>query len=442
MTHLNAKDTINNLCNSLCETLHQCVKECSPPCSESKTHKSKSWWNKDCVVARRRNQLFYYIWKESGRQNGHIHDCYKDSKKGYRKACRNAVRHRARLSWDTLDKLYQARRPSQMWNIIKQARSSPQVSEGINLDDLSKHYSNKFSASMSATPTIDEAERDVCNKFNQLKDTSVFSDFVLSEHRIKNCIKRLKNRSSPGLDGISAEHLKFALDSNLPLYLSVLFTLCLRFGIVPDSFSTGILVPVLKKTNLDPTVANNYRPITVSVVLSKTFELYIIDECEGYQFSGYQFGFIPKRNSYIATSLAHNVSELCVAQGSSVFLCSLDIEAAFDGIPFSVLFNCANKILPNICWRLLYGWYKKLYVHVRWKTQLGPAIAVQRGTRQGGLSSPLLFKVKRYRCYCAIGMHMLTGAELGRVLPFPSSMSRWLDQPNYRRQCRLCFTMW
>ena len=84
------------------------------------------------------------------------------------------------------------RRPSQMWNIIEQARSSPQVSEGINLDDLSKHYSNKFSASMSATPTIDEAEIDVCNKFNQLKDTSVFSDFVLSEHRIKNCIKRLK----------------------------------------------------------------------------------------------------------------------------------------------------------------------------------------------------------------------------------------------------------
>ena len=62
----------------------------------------------------------------------------------------------------------------------------------------------------------------------------------------------------------------------------MLFTLCLQFGIVPDSFSTGILVPVLKKTNVDPTVANNYRPITLSVVLSKILELYIIDECEGY----------------------------------------------------------------------------------------------------------------------------------------------------------------
>ena len=91
------------------------------------------------------------------------------------------------------------------------ARSSPQASEGIHLDDLIKHYSNKFSASLSATPIIDEAERDICNKFNQLKDSSVFSDFVLSEHRIKNCIKRLKNRPSPGLDGISAEHLKFCI---------------------------------------------------------------------------------------------------------------------------------------------------------------------------------------------------------------------------------------
>ena len=150
---------------------------------------------------------------------------------------------------------------------------------------------------MSATPTIDEAERDVCNKFNQLKDTSVFSDFVLSEHRIKNCIKRLKNRSSPGLDGISAEHLKFALDSNLPLHLSVLFTLCLRFGIVPDSFSTGILVPVLKKTNLDPTVANNYRSITVSVVLSKFQNCILLTSVRGTSLVIYQFGFIPKRNS-------------------------------------------------------------------------------------------------------------------------------------------------
>ena len=32
----------------------------------------------------------------------------------------------------------------------------------------------------------------------------------------------------------------------------------------------------------------------------------------------------------------------------------------------------------------------------------------------------LNLKVKRYRCNCAIGMHMLTGAELGSVLPFPS----------------------
>ena len=90
----------------------------------------------------------------------------------------------------------------------------------------------------------------------------------LSVREICYYVKELKNNSTPGCEGITTEHLKYALDSKLPLHLCVLFSLCVRTGITPDKFNMGIMVPVLKKTTLDPGCAVNYRPITISVTLS------------------------------------------------------------------------------------------------------------------------------------------------------------------------------
>ena len=50
-----------------------------------------------------------------------------------------------------------------------------------------------------------------------------------------------------GIDGIKAEHNKYAANSKLPLHLSNLLSLCVTFGFVSDSFLAGSLVPILKK---------------------------------------------------------------------------------------------------------------------------------------------------------------------------------------------------
>ena len=54
------------------------------------------------------------------------------------------------------------------------------------------------------------------------------------------------------------------MDSHLVIHLSVLLSLCLIEGSVPDGFCQNVITPVLKGRNLDPTLSNNYRPITVS----------------------------------------------------------------------------------------------------------------------------------------------------------------------------------
>ena len=172
-----------------------------------------------------------------------------------------------------------------------------------------------------------------------------------------------------------------------------MLTLCLKFGIVPKSFSSGLLVPLLKKPTLDPSVPKNYRPVTISCTFSKILEFYTLDASAGHQFSDLQFGFVPGRGTNMATALANDVISYCTKRGSTVYACSLDAESAFDAVPHSMLFYKAMNVILDYfdCWLFLVNWYKSITVQIKHKCELSNPIKVCKDTRQGGLSPPFIF---------------------------------------------------
>ena len=218
------------------------------------------------------------------------------------------------------------------------------------------------------------------------------TDITITQERVRRYIRRLKPGGAPGADKITPEHVKLAIDSDIIIHICNLFTYCFKYGVVPTSFNQGILIPLLKKPSLDSSVGKNYRPVILSTVLSKLIEMYSLDECKGFKYSDYQFGFIEGRSTSTAVALAHDVMAYCNYNNSSVFMCSLDTEGAFDGIPHPVLFRKTINIMPDACWRLLYRWYSNMNVRIKWD-KLGKSINIQKGTRQGGLTSPFLFNV-------------------------------------------------
>ena len=123
---------------------------------------------------------------------------------------------------------------------------------------------------------------------------------------------------------------------------------CLIGGSVHDSFCQNVITPVLKGCNIDPTLSNNYRPITVSSSISKLLELYIINECHNHSFSECQYGFIGVRGTANVSVMAHDVSQECVSKGLTVYMCSFDVQGAFDGIPHSVLLHKTMGIIPDL----------------------------------------------------------------------------------------------
>jgi len=68
-----------------------------------------------------------------------------------------------------------------------------------------------------------------------------------------------------------AEHLVFS-HPIVCVPLSLLFRFIVVYRFVPDDIGAGLVIPLLKSENLDSTVSDNYREITVSPCVSKVLK--------------------------------------------------------------------------------------------------------------------------------------------------------------------------
>ena len=69
---------------------------------------------------------------------------------------------------------------------------------------------------------------------------------IVTSNEIEDIIKDLACNKSPGLDGISSEHIKFA-GQQLPVLLSILMSAVLVHGYVPKSMLKSVIFPIIKK---------------------------------------------------------------------------------------------------------------------------------------------------------------------------------------------------
>ena len=142
-----------------------------------------------------------------------------------------------------------------MWNIIRKSKKVKRPTSAITTKTLEDHFSAKFRTPDTSSEAIKSACSNVELKYQACRE-NVYSDFVLTVYQLKKYIMQIKLGCAPGLDGICPEH---GINTRLSVLISHLLTVCFQYGIVPDSFSNGLIIPILKKANSDPTLAKNYR---------------------------------------------------------------------------------------------------------------------------------------------------------------------------------------
>ena len=104
---------------------------------------------------------------------------------------------------------------------------------------------------------------------------SDLKDTFISPSTIAESLSHLTLGKSEGTNLLS-NHFIYA-SSVLSGFLSNLFTTMLRHGYVPNSLRDCILQPT-PKPGKDPSISDNYRPITLAPTLSKVFELCLLNE--------------------------------------------------------------------------------------------------------------------------------------------------------------------
>lgn len=164
---------------------------------------------------------------------------------------------------------------------------------------------------------------------------------------------------------------------------------------MPDAFGFGVIIPIVKDKRGDISSIDNYRPITLSPIVSKLFESLLIEKFSIYMCTDdLQFGFKPGLGCGDAIFALRQAIEYFNERCSNVYIASLDASKAFDRVNHFKLFSVLiRKGLPNCFINTIINWYCKLSVVVRWNGHDSATLAVLSGVRQGGVLSPVLFNL-------------------------------------------------
>jgi Reverse transcriptase (RNA-dependent DNA polymerase) len=377
----------------------------------------KHYWSAALDEFKQSSITSYRMWVVQGKpKRGVYFKQMKDAKYKYKLALKNVVHeYENRFSDELLDNLSNKNMHSflKYWNAKNSGKKSfiPNIDGCCSDEKIAQVFLNKFKCNVNVM-SVNESNSD-----GLIDDPSAFdSDVFFTVEGVDNVIRsKLKMGKAAGLDGIHPEHVVYAHPA-IVLHLCNLFNLILIHGYVPDGFGKGVIIPLIKDKGGDLLNSDNYRGITISPIISKIFELCVLDKIECNLLTcDQQFGFKKDVGCVHAVYSVQNTVNYFCNRGSNVYLTALDASKAFDKITHNILFNLSKKRNVKMCFiKMLVNWYSKIFACVQWNGVFSEFCKFSCGIRQGGILSPILFNVyvdelinvlKKSKCGCHIGAY-------------------------------------
>ena len=393
--------SINIYYENIVAALHQaaCKSIRRVPC-----HSLKPYWNDELDNLKNDSIFWHNLWTDAGRpSSGVLQRIRLSCKAKYKLAIRNAYTSFEGTLSDELYVHFLNKNIPDFWKVWN-AKFRKHISKGViinsKVDDtdvaneFAQHFKNVFYNSYDdETACRDYSTKRLECLGNNLQTSYDCIDRITVE-LIEKCRLGLKKGKACGPDDLCAENIHFAHPSLL-IHLKNLFKFIMLHRFVPNSFGTGVVIPLIKDKAGNLNGVDNYRPITLSPIISKLFEAVLLTLCDdALATDPLQFGFKNNIGCADAIFTLKSTVEYFVDRGSSVFVASLDISKAFDRVNHFKLYNSLLSAgVPLIIVDVLSNWYSKLFCAVRWNNHLSVQFPVCSGVRQGSCLSPAVFNV-------------------------------------------------
>lgn len=254
------------------------------------------------------------------------------------------------------------------------------------------------SLAVGTQPAIDFYDNE-----NTEQDESI-SKFSLKQVSVEEVYSKLRNVSTntaAGEDGIPGRVLKLIS----PLIASPvchLFNTSIKSNLFPSSWKKSIITPLFKSG--DPQNASNYRPVSVTNILSRIFEKIINTQLQEHLSRNNlickeQYGFVPGCSTEKLLNILSNDWLLKLddtgSNRSKTALMSIDISKAFDCINHDILIIKLKKLF-NFSTDTI-EWFRSFLTDRKIKTKvngtLSQSLTVNCGIPQGTVNGPTLFNI-------------------------------------------------
>ena len=274
--------------------------------------------------------------------------------KSYRNVLKKLLR-RSKLDYFNNKCLEYKQNSRKLWQLINQViykigRKS-QVIESLKIDNLvryspmeiTKGFCNHFATVGKTYSDKVQPPRVLVETYNEKINMSNISMFLSPTDReeIKSLIMNLPAKNSSGCDDISNNLLK-KLCPSLLSPLEKIFNKSLNEGAFPELMKLADICPLFKsKLEND---ANNYRPISLLMTISKVLEKIVYERTYSFmestgQFYNSQYGFRSQHSC--ESAVAELTSEIVKGLQNGMYTVALflDLSKAFDTLEHKVLLD-------------------------------------------------------------------------------------------------------
>ena len=253
-----------------------------------KTH--PPWWSSELLKLREKSRSTFNLSYSTGNW-----ELYRESRRQYKKAIRAAKKE----SW------------REFCSSIESTRDSARLSRVLSKDHSMASWVKKPDGTWTATaeeslelllnthfPGCSAYESERGNIRRSQYNPQHLANEIITKEKVAWAIKSFSPFKSPGPDGIIPKMLQETLDCILP-WLEEIFKACLNLGHIPDSWKLVKVVFIPKVGRRGHESAKDFRPISLSSFLLKTFErlldMHLRSSLEGSDISTTQHAYLRRQ---------------------------------------------------------------------------------------------------------------------------------------------------